>query len=64
MSDDMSKGRPQDASRINLSEDDEVAYWTGALSVTIEELRVAVDEVGDSSAAVQNYLNRQDMSTR
>ncbi len=38
MADDLKLRRPQDASRISLSEDWEVRYWTQALGVSAEEL--------------------------
>jgi hypothetical protein len=56
MSDDLDKRRPQDASRINLSEPWEVAYWTKALKLTEKELRAAVAAVGDRAEAVRAHL--------
>lgn len=49
MSDDRSQRGPQDRSRINLSEDYEVRYWTKELGCTADQLRKAVQEAGSSS---------------
>lgn len=59
MSDDRSKSGGQDRSRISLREDYEVRDWAQKFGVTADELRVAVRAVGDSAAAVEQYLNRQ-----
>lgn len=50
-------GTPDD--RINLGEDYEVQYWTGALGVTEGELRAAVEAVGPMSEYVRNHLAQQ-----
>lgn len=42
MSDDTRQVGSPDRDRINLSEDYEVRYWTGALGVTEQQLREAV----------------------
>jgi len=56
MSDDKTKRGPADSSRINVNEDYEVTYWTGALECTKDELEEAVKAVGTSSKAVREYL--------
>lgn len=53
MADDKTKKDPQDRSRISLSEDYEVRYWSEKFGVTADELRAAVKKVGNSSAAVE-----------
>jgi len=58
MSDDTSKRGPQDSSRISMSEDYEVRYWTEKFGVSREELQRAVDTVGNSASAVQSHFNR------
>lgn len=58
MSDNTSLRGPQDRSRISMSEDYEVEYWTGKFGVTREALQEAVDAVGNSAAAVEEYLRR------
>lgn len=45
-----------DRSRISLGEDYEVRDWTKALGVSEEELRAAVDAVGNSADKVREYL--------
>ncbi|WP_081759931.1 DUF3606 domain-containing protein [Pseudoxanthomonas suwonensis] len=58
MSDDRNNpGRP-DRDRINLNEDYEVRYWTGALGVTEQELRDAVQAVGSTAEAVRRHLGK------
>ena len=41
MSDDKSKRGPQDASRVNVNADYEVAYWTKRFGVNADQLRAA-----------------------
>ena len=48
MADDRSKRGPQDRSRINLSEDYEVRYWSKKFRVTPDLLRAAVEKVGNT----------------
>lgn len=56
MADDKTLRSPQDASKISLSEDYEVAYWTRKFGVTADELRVAVEKVGNGADAVGRHL--------
>ena len=58
MSDNISLRGPQDRSRISMSEDYEVAYWTGKFGVSRDALQDAVDVVGNSAAAVEEYLRQ------
>jgi len=45
-----------DRSKINMNQGHEVRYWTKHFNVSIEELRKAIDKVGDSAAAVRKEL--------
>jgi hypothetical protein len=56
MADDKSKRGPQDRSRINLSEDYEVRYWSDKFGVTPHLLKEAVKKVGNSADAVEKEL--------
>jgi len=56
MSDHKRNTGTPDRHRINLSEDDEVQYWTQALGVSEDELREAVKAVGSTSEAVRSHL--------
>jgi len=58
MSDDLSKKRPQDATKVNVNESWELEYWSKKFSVTKDQLKNAVKAVGVSSAAVQKYLGK------
>ena len=58
MSDDTRQVGSPDRDRINLSEDYEVRYWTGALGVTKQQLREAVQAVGSTAEAVRRHLGR------
>ena len=58
MSDDLTKKRPQDASKINIHEAWEVEYWSKELRCTKEQLVAAVRTVGVSAAAVRKHLGR------
>ena len=51
--DDPSKRGPQDAARVNISDDYEVRYWTTTLDVTKVRLVEAVTKVGTSVVAVR-----------
>jgi Zn-finger nucleic acid-binding protein len=58
MADDPSKRGPQDRSRISLSEDYEVRYWSQKFGVTPEVLRMAVEKVGNSAEAVEKEIDK------
>ena len=58
MVDDRTKRGSQDRSKISMSEEHEVRYWTKHLGVTKEELQKAVDKVGNSAAAVRKELGK------
>jgi hypothetical protein len=58
MADDKSNRGPQDASRINIHEDYEVAYWAKKFGVTKDELKAAVSKVGVSAEAVAKALGK------
>ncbi|WP_415326956.1 DUF3606 domain-containing protein [Chryseobacterium sp. MMS23-Vi53] len=58
MSDDLSKRRPQDATKVNVNETWELEYWSKKFGVTKEKLKEAVKAVGTSAAEVQNYLGK------
>lgn len=58
MADDKFNRSPQDASRINIHEDYEVAYWTKKLGIGQAELIAAVQKVGVSAAAVERELGK------
>jgi hypothetical protein len=56
MADDKTLRSPQDASRISLSEDYEVRYWTQKFCISEERLREAVKAAGNSADAVERHL--------
>jgi hypothetical protein len=58
MADDLAKRGQPDRSKINMSEDFEVKYWTRELGVSREQLKAAVDKVGNSAAAVRKQLTK------
>lgn len=58
MSDDLSKRRPQDATKVNVNETWELEYWSNKFGVTKERLKEAVKAVGTSAAVVQKYLGK------
>lgn len=62
MADDKTNRGPQDRSRINLSEDYEVRYWTDKLGVSKSQLEEAVREVGPSASAVEAALRKQTLA--
>ena len=58
MADDKNKRGEPDRSRISLSEDYEVRYWTQELGVTREQLASAIADVGNNPEAVRQKLNK------
>ncbi len=56
MSDNLKDRGPQDRSRVNVSEDWEVQYWTREFGVNEDQLRKAVQKVGPSADAVRKEL--------
>ena len=58
MADDLRNRGEQDRSRISMSEEHEVKYWTEALGVSREQLQRTVDKVGNSAAAVRKELGK------
>ncbi|MES2740967.1 MAG: DUF3606 domain-containing protein [Pseudomonadota bacterium] len=58
MSDDLQNRGAQDRNRISLTEQHELQYWTAALGVTSEQLKLAVDKVGHSAEAVRRELGK------
>jgi len=56
--DDLSKKKPQDISKISLTEPWEVKYWCETLGVSEARLRAAVKAVGHGAAAVRAWLKK------
>ena len=56
MSDNTAMRGQQDRTRINMSEDYEVRYWTEKFKVSREELQKAVDAAGPMADAVERRL--------
>jgi hypothetical protein len=63
MADDKSKRGPQDRSRINLSEDYEIRYWTDKFGVSKAQLEEAVRDVGSAADAVEAELRRKTLGS-
>jgi hypothetical protein len=58
MSDDKSKRRPEDASRVNVNEDYEVQYWCAKWGCTSDELKECVKKVGVMADKVAQCLGK------
>lgn len=56
MADDKENVGAGDRARISLGEEYEVRDWTKTLGVSEDELRAAVDAVGNSADKVRAYL--------
>ncbi|WP_432769986.1 MAG: DUF3606 domain-containing protein [Sphingopyxis sp.] len=56
MADDKNTSGLPDRNRISLSEDYEVRDWTKSLGVTEDELRAAIDAVGNNADKVRDHL--------
>lgn len=59
MADDKTKTGGQDRTQISLGEDYEVRDWSKKFGVTPEELRAAVEAVGNKAADVEAYLKKR-----
>jgi len=57
MADDLKNRGEPDRSRISLSEEHEVRYWTHELGVSESQLRKVISRVGNSVAAVRKHLD-------
>lgn len=58
MADDLTKRRPQDASKVNVHESYEVRWWCHEFGVTEQQLRDAVKAVGVMASAVAKHLGK------
>ena len=56
MADDPSQRGPQDRTRINVNQDHELRYWARHFGVTAEQLKDAVEQVGDHTEKVEKFL--------
>ena len=56
MADGKSNRGGQDRSRISMSEDYEVRYWTEKFGVSKEELQGAIERVGNYASVVEQEL--------
>ena len=60
MTDNTADRGPQDRARISLEQDHEVRYWSQRFGIDEDALRIAVEDVGPSVEAVEQYLaNRE-----
>ena len=59
MSDDLKKSGGQDRKRINLQQEFEVRDWSKRLGVSPEELRKAVEAVGNEASKVEEYIRKK-----
>jgi hypothetical protein len=58
MSDNPNLRGAQDRSRISLSQEHEVRYWTEALGVSEEQLRNLVERHGNSAEKIRSVLGK------
>ena len=58
MADDPKVHSGRDRSRVDLSQPDEVAYWTERLQIDEVELRRAIADVGDQAQALHEHFGR------
>ncbi len=62
MADDKTNRGPQDRSRISLSEDYEVRYWTHKLGISRSQLENVVRKIGSSASAVEEELRKSTLA--
>ena len=58
MPDDKTKTGEQDRKRINVHEEYELRDWSKKFGVSKEDLKQAVQKVGDSAEAVRKHLGK------
>jgi len=58
VSDDKTKRRPQDSSRVSLTEPYEVEYWTKKFNVSKEKLGLLVMKHGNSVKKIEEALKK------
>ena len=58
MPDDLTKKGGQKRNHINMNEGREVKSWTHHLGVSREDLKKAIEKVGNSAAAVRKELGK------
>jgi hypothetical protein len=58
MADNLSIRAPADRTRISLTEEWEVRYWTKELGVSEERLSSVIAEVGNSAKALRSELGK------
>jgi Protein of unknown function (DUF3606) len=58
MPDNKTKRAAQDATKINIREDYEVAYWTNKFGCTPQQLKDAVNKAGTGAEAVKKALSK------
>ncbi len=56
MPDDKSKRGDRDRKRINVNEDYELRDWSRKFGVSPDQLKAAVQAVGDNASAVEKHL--------
>jgi hypothetical protein len=56
MSDSLKRKRPEDARKINVSQEWELEYWSKGLGVSKEELKRVVKAQGPSVAVVKAHF--------
>ena len=54
--------RPLDPGRVNVIDQEELAYWSRELNCTEPELAEAVSQAGEHVAAVRDYLEGRNPS--
>ncbi len=47
---------PKDIAKVELTEEWELAYWTRYLGTNAQDLRAAVEEVGNATEQVKRHL--------
>lgn len=58
MSDDLTRRKPEDPTKININQSWEIDYWTKELGVSEQQLRAAVSAVGTLVADVKKHLGK------
>ena len=59
MPDDLTKRGPHDRARVNINQKHEIKGWCEKFKCSEEELKKAVEKVGDSVAALEVYFAKR-----
>jgi hypothetical protein len=64
MSDNNNTTRPEDSTKVNISENYEARYWTSRFNCTRKQLEEAIAHVGVSAERIEQFLKKNNQQAR